>query len=272
MEVRDIVEKMLKSEDVSEFVTPENVSEIEFVLESMQKNMAGVPDSQSMGIGTEMIKFDKCGQWKIEKAKVEENAHPKMKQRIRAERKKSNPDKLDAKEQAVGGDSDTASYDDGGTKWRKPKSGEKGHKFSPETTKEIKGWAGDKALPKAGKAAMVTSGVSEQGIDQRNEKWFKDNAHKAEDFVKFDDMGQWSIEKANTLDYKKINPKPDYKSMEDKAPKLDYSKMEAPKPQPKPWAGAAERAANVKAGIKTGQTAMETIQERGQGTPQPPHS
>jgi hypothetical protein len=136
MEVKEIVERLMKSEDVSEHITPENVKEVEYVLESMKKNMMGTPDAGPMGMPMEMVKFDS--------------------------------------------------------------------------------------------------------------------------------KGQWSIEKANTLDYSKINQKPDYKSMEAKAPTLDYSKMSAPKAQPKPWAGAADKASKVKSGIKTGETAVQTMQGRGQ--------
>jgi hypothetical protein len=67
---------------------------------------------------------------------------------------------------------------------------------------------------------------------------------KAEELVKFDSNGQWSLAKAGsggfggirdkpkkpaapTLDYGKMNAKPDYKDIEAKAPTLDYGKMNA---------------------------------------------
>jgi hypothetical protein len=84
--------------------------------------------------------------------------------------------------------------------------------------------------------------------------------------LKTDKNGQWSLDKAikpgPTLDYTKINPKPDYKEMEAKAPTIDYQNNSATK---KPvWSGAADQAKAVREKINTeaNETAVETIRRR----------
>ena len=93
----------------------------------------------------------------------------------------------------------------------------------------------------------------------------KKNASAGE-FVKYDHQGQWSIAKAikpgPTLDYSKINPKPDYKNKEANASTVDYSNKDVQ--VKKPWKGAAAKRAEARDRIDTraNQSALATIEEK----------
>ena len=70
--IEDLLNKSISLDDLD--LTKEQVEEIELTLETLKKN-AGfghpeVGDSLAMSTG-EMIKFDKCGQWKIEKSTLD---------------------------------------------------------------------------------------------------------------------------------------------------------------------------------------------------------
>lgn len=115
-------------------------------------------------------------------------------------------DKLHDREQAVA-HSSPVGEDQYSAKWRKPKSGEKPHKFNQKDTKNIKQFAGKQSVPKAGKAHMPTSGSSPLSVEGGH--YAKDPVHgdarrfhKNTDMIKFDANGQWSIGKAES------DPKP----------------------------------------------------------------
>ena len=98
--------------------------------------------------------------------------------------------------------------------------------------------------------------------------------------MKFDGNGQWSIEKADdgatggiggkpkkpaapTLDYGKMNAKPDYKDIEAKADTIDYSNKRNVQVK-KPWAGAAAQRDKARAKIDAAskQSAVEHLAEK----------
>lgn len=89
---------------------------------------------------------------------------------------------------------------------------------------------------------------------------------KAEN-VKFAKNGQWSIEKAikpgPTLDYSKINAKPDYDKIESEAGSIDYSDKKNIEVK-KPWAGASAKRQKAMDSInaKQNRTAIEEIKAR----------
>lgn len=67
--ITGLLDKSLKLEDLD--LNKEQVDEIQNMLESLKKSSLdsqGVDTGESMAMSTEVIKFDKCGQWKIEKA------------------------------------------------------------------------------------------------------------------------------------------------------------------------------------------------------------
>lgn len=108
---------------------------------------------------------------------------------------------------------------------------------------------------------------------------------KTEEIADWSPRGQWKIEKAittkpgPTLDYSEINPEDNpisnpeaaeaaktkrHADIEAKAPTIDYGKNPATKP--KYYAGAADKAKQVRAKIETEskETALETMARRGQ--------
>jgi hypothetical protein len=80
----------------------------------------------------------------------------------------------------------------------------------------------------------------------------KKNAETTE-MVKYDDNGQWSIKKAikpgPTLDYSKINPKPDYGKIEREAHTIDYSDPKNVQVK-KPWAEQLHGAIRLEQGLR----------------------
>ncbi len=85
------------------------------------------------------------------------------------------------------------------------------------------------------------------------------------EILKTSKNGQWSLDKAikpgPSLDYSKMNKKPDYADIEAKAPTINYSNTPGIKPQ---WSGAADnaKAVNAKLDAESKETAAQTIARR----------
>jgi hypothetical protein len=90
--------------------------------------------------------------------------------------------------------------------------------------------------------------------------------------IKFDECGQWKIEKAakpgTALDYSVMNKKPDYDKIEREANTINYSSLDAPK---RIGAGSVERRNKIRnqmkeesnlASLADNKPAIETIKQR----------
>lgn len=94
----------------------------------------------------------------------------------------------------------------------------------------------------------------------------KMDSAKVSETCKTDKNGQWKIEKAikpgPTLDYSKMNPKPNRAAQEANAPVIDYSNNSVK--EPKRYAGAKEHAEAVRAKLdaEAKEPALETISRR----------
>ena len=234
----------------------------------------------------------------LHKAKQEEGAHPKIKAKIRADRAKQPGDKLADKER---GDDHTLINEEHGLHWRKPKSGEKPVKYDKSATNDIRGThlknPSTHAVPEAGKAHVPTTGMThDHAVTRATGMGPKARANEAaeaakpkmslvkEEVCKFDQNGQWKMEKAGSIDYAKMNapkpktespsidyakmnavqkkpegpsmdysthnPKPDYKSIEEKAPSIDYKKMNDPANQKQAWKQKSTPATQKEAWMK----------------------
>ena len=127
-----------------------------------------------------------------------------------------------------------------------------------------------KAVKQGNTNAMEESGLDKE-VNQKVEKPKKPSSHltviKGEEVVKYDKLGQWSIEKAikpgPTLDYSQINAKPNYKEMEDNASTIDYTDKKNVEIK-KPWAGAAARTQRARDSIneKNNRSALDEIKAR----------
>ena len=119
---------------------------------------------------------------------------------------------------------------------------------------------------------MTLEKAVEDMNDQDREDLFKSlellkkNAEAAE-MVKYDDNGQWSIEKAikpgPALNYSKMNPKPDYDKIDREAHTIDYSDPKNVQVK-KPWSGAAARRDAVRAKIESNanENALQAIEAK----------
>jgi hypothetical protein len=99
---------------------------------------------------------------------------------------------------------------------------------------------GDQLAQSEKKVGKVTDLMDKDIYEERGKHnpVMESPANKSE-MLKYNAGGQWSIEKAikpgPTLDYSKMNPKPNYAEIESKAPTIDYSKVNAPNAAKPKW-------------------------------------
>lgn len=124
-----------------------------------------------------------------------------------------------------------------------------------------------KATKQANMDAMEEAGLDIKESSTPKEKIKSHLTVIKAEMLKYNELGQWDIEKAAkpgpTLDYSKINAKPDYDKIESEASSIDYSDKKNIEVK-KPWAGASAKRQKAMDSInaKQNRTAIEEIKAR----------